>query len=178
MAAVTICSDFGAQKYKVIFCFHCFPPICHDVAASDAMIFVFWMLSIKPTYSLSRVTFIKRLFSSSLSAIRLVSSAYFRWLIFLCQSCFHLEIPPAQCFSLCSLCRSYISKVAIIQPRGTPFPFWSQSVVLFPVLIVASWPAYKFIKRQVRLSGIPWNLFQNFPKFIVIHIVKVSIKPK
>ena len=25
MAAVTICSDFGAQKNKVCHCFHCFP---------------------------------------------------------------------------------------------------------------------------------------------------------
>ena len=25
MAALTICSDFGAQKYKVSHCFHCFP---------------------------------------------------------------------------------------------------------------------------------------------------------
>ena len=25
MAAVTICNDFGAQKYKVCHCFHCFP---------------------------------------------------------------------------------------------------------------------------------------------------------
>ena len=36
----------------------------------DAMIFVFWTLSFKPTFSLSSFTFIKRLFSSSsLSAI-------------------------------------------------------------------------------------------------------------
>ena len=43
----------------------------------DAMIFLFWMLSFKPTFSLSSFTFIKRLFSSSsLSAIRVVSSAY------------------------------------------------------------------------------------------------------
>ena len=36
-----------------------------------AMIFVFWMLSFKPTFSLSSFTFTKRLFSySSLSAIR------------------------------------------------------------------------------------------------------------
>ena len=42
------------------------------------------MLSFKPTFSLSTFTFIKRLFSSSsLSAIRVVSSAYLRWLIFL-----------------------------------------------------------------------------------------------
>ena len=31
----------------------------------DAMIFVFWMLSFKPTFSLSSFTFVKRLFSSS-----------------------------------------------------------------------------------------------------------------
>ena len=50
----------------------------------DAMIFIFWMLSLKPTFSLSSFTFIKRLFSSSLlSAIRVVSSAYLRLLIFL-----------------------------------------------------------------------------------------------
>ena len=49
-----------------------------------AMIFVFWMLSFKPAFSLSPFTFIKRLFSfSSLSAIMVVSSAYLRLLIFL-----------------------------------------------------------------------------------------------
>ena len=39
------------------------------------------MLSFKPTFSLSSFTFIKRLFSSLLSAIRVVSSAYLRLLI-------------------------------------------------------------------------------------------------
>ena len=34
-----------------------------------AMILVFWIMSFKPTFSLSCFTFIKRLFSSSLSAI-------------------------------------------------------------------------------------------------------------
>ena len=44
----------------------------------DAMILVFWMLSIKPPFSLSSFN---RLFSfSSLSAIRVVSSAYLRLL--------------------------------------------------------------------------------------------------
>ena len=41
------------------------------------------MLSFKPTFSLSSFTSIKRPFSSSLSAIRVVSSAYLRLLIFL-----------------------------------------------------------------------------------------------
>ena len=60
------------------------PSIYHEVMEPDAMILVFWMLSFKPTFSLSSFTFIKRLFSSSLlSAIRVVSSAYLRLLIFL-----------------------------------------------------------------------------------------------
>ena len=43
----------------------------------DVMILVFWMLSFKPTFSLSSFTFIKMLFSSSsLSSISLVSFAY------------------------------------------------------------------------------------------------------
>src|SRR5574337_510375 len=41
------------------------------------------MLSFKPAFSLSSFTVIKRLFSSLLSAIRVVSSAYLRLLIFL-----------------------------------------------------------------------------------------------
>ena len=60
------------------------PSICHELMGPDAMIFVFWMLSFKPSFSLSSFTFIKRLFSSSsLSAVRMVSSAYLRLLIFL-----------------------------------------------------------------------------------------------
>jgi len=60
------------------------PSMYHEVMGPDAMILLFWMLSFKPTFSLSSFTFIKRLFSSSsLSAIRVVSSAYLRLLIFL-----------------------------------------------------------------------------------------------
>ena len=57
------------------------PSICQEVMWPDAMILVFWMLSFKPAFSLS--SFIRRLFSSSLSAIRMVSSAFLRLLIFL-----------------------------------------------------------------------------------------------
>ena len=58
--------------------------IFHEVVGPDSMILAFWILSFKPAFSLSSVTFIKRLFSSSsLSAIRVVSSAYLRLLIFL-----------------------------------------------------------------------------------------------
>ena len=60
------------------------PSICHEVMRLDVMIFIFWMLSFKPAFSFSSFTFIKRLFSFfSFSAIRVVSSAYLRLLIFL-----------------------------------------------------------------------------------------------
>ena len=58
--------------------------ICYEVMGTDAMIFVFFMLSFKPGFLLFSFTFIKRLFSSSLlSAIRVVLYAYLRLLIFL-----------------------------------------------------------------------------------------------
>ena len=59
------------------------PSICHKVMGPDAIILVFWMLSFKISLSLSSFTLINRLFHfSSLSAIKVVSSAYLRLLIF------------------------------------------------------------------------------------------------
>ena len=51
-----------------------------------------------------------------------------------------------------------------IQPWRTPLPIWNQPVVPCPVLTVASWPAYKFLKRQVRWPGIPisFRIFHSF----------------
>ena len=57
-----------------------------------------------------------------------------------------------------------------IQPWCTPFHIWNQSVVPCAVLTVASWPAYRFLRRQVRWFGIPisFKIFQ----LAVIHTVK------
>ena len=41
MAAVTIRSDFRAQKEEICHCFHLSPSICHKVMGLDAMILVF-----------------------------------------------------------------------------------------------------------------------------------------
>ena len=72
------------QKIKSVTVFNVSPSICHEEIGLDAMILVFWMLSFKPNFSLFSFTFINRLFSCSLiSAIRVVSSAYLRLLIFL-----------------------------------------------------------------------------------------------
>ena len=57
-----------------------------------------------------------------------------------------------------------------IQPWHTPVPIRNQFVVQGPVLTVVSCPAYRFLRRQVRSSGIPisWRNFQ----FVVIYTVK------
>ena len=74
----------GPKKTKSVTVSVVSPSICHEVMGPDAMTLVFCMLSFKPTFSLSSFTFIKRLFSFPLlSAIRVVSSAYPRLLIFL-----------------------------------------------------------------------------------------------
>ena len=49
IAAVTIYSDLKTQENKACHCFHCFPTY---LPWSDG-IFVFWMLSFKPAFSLS-----------------------------------------------------------------------------------------------------------------------------
>ena len=130
------------------------------------------MLSFKPTFLLSYFTFIKRLFSSFLlSAIRVVSSAYLRLLIFLPE----ILIPVCSSSSLAFFMMYSAYKLNKqgnnIQPWRTTFPIWDQFVVPCPVLTVASWPAERFLRRQVRWSGIPIS-FKNFPQFVVIHTVK------
>ena len=119
------------------------------------MIFVFWRLSFKPAFSLSSLTFIKMLFSSSLSAIRVLSSAYQRLLIFLLGILIPACASSSQEFWM--MCSAYkLNKQSDnIKHWHTSFPIWNQSIVPCPVLPVASLPACKFLRRQVRLSGNP-----------------------
>ena len=42
-----------------------------------------------------------------------------------------------------------------MQPWRIPFPVWNQLAFPCPVLTAASWPAYRFLRKEVRLSGIP-----------------------
>ena len=80
------------------------PSMCHEIMGPDARIFVFYMLSFKPASLLYSSTFIKRLFSSSsLSAIRVVLSAYLSYWYFSRQSWFQLVLHPARHFAWCTL---------------------------------------------------------------------------
>ena len=113
-------------KSSTVFTFS--PPICHEVMGPDAMIYVFWTLSFKPVFSLSSFTLTKRLFSSSsLSVIRLVSSAYLRLLVFLPA----ILIPPCDSCSLAfhMMYSAYkLNKQADnIQPCHTLSPILNQS---------------------------------------------------
>ena len=57
-----------------------------------------------------------------------------------------------------------------IQPCHTPFAIVNYSLVPLPAQTVASWPAYRLLKRHVRSSGshISLRIFQ----LVLIHTVK------
>ena len=135
------------------------PSICHEVMGPNAMIFMLWMLSGKSAFSLSSYTFIKRLFSSSsLSAMRVISSAYLRLLIFSTE--ISIPVCTSSILAFHMMCSAYTlnKRGDKIQPWFTPFPVRNQCVVTCPVLTVASWPVYRFLRRQLRQSGIPISL--------------------
>ena len=137
MAAVTTCSDFGVPKNKVCHSFLCFPIYlpgsdgtrCHDLR----------FLNVEPTFSLFSFTFIKRLFSSfSLSAIRVMSSAYLKLLIFLSAILIPACASPSLAFYMMYSAYKLNKQDDNIQPRRTPCPVRNQSVVTCQVLTIAS----------------------------------------
>ena len=172
MAAITICRDFGAPQNKVSHCFHCFPIYLPEVMGPDAMILVFWMLSFKPAFSLCSLSLIKRLLSYSLLN-RVVSFAYLRLLIFLPAVLIPACDSSSLTFHMMYSAQKLNKQGDHIQPWQSPFPILNQSVVPCLVLTIASWPAYRFLRRQVRWSGIPVS--KNFPQFAVIHTVKALV---
>ena len=113
------------------------------------------MLSFRQTFSLSSCTFIKRLFSSySLSAIRVVSSAYLRLLIFL----------PAVLIPACASS----SQGFLMIYSASSFPY------LGPVCCSVSSSNYCFltcIQVSQKAGQVVWNS-KNFPEFVVVHTVK------
>ena len=123
------------------------------------------MLNFKPAFLLSSFIFIKRLFFCSkeeVSAVRVVSSAYLRLLIFLLAILIPAWASSSSAFRMMYSAYKLNKQGDNIQPWYTPFPIWNQSIVPRPVLTVAPWPAYRFLRRQVRWSGISISL-KNFP---------------
>ena len=110
-----------------------------------------------------------RAFLVSLHFLRVVSSAYLRWLIFLPAILIPACASSGPAFRmLYAACRLH-KQGDNIQPWGTPFPIWNHSVVPCPVLTVACTQISQEAGKVVWYS----HLFKNFPQFVVIHTVKV-----
>ena len=143
-AAVNIHSDFRPQEEEICHYFHIFP--FYLLWSNGAR---FHDLSFKLVLSLSSFTLIKRLFSSSsLSAIRVALFVYLRLLMFLPP----ILIPSYNSSSpgFIMMCSEYrLNKHCDSrQPCHNSFSILNQSVVLYRVLTVASWPTYRFLRRQ------------------------------
>ena len=154
MAAVTICRDFGAPKNKVCHCFHCFSIYlpwsdgtgCHDRSFLNVVLSQLFHspLSLSSGGCLVFFTFCHKGGVICISEVIDISPGN---LDSSCASSSPAFLMMYSAYKLNKQCDS-------IQPWHTPFPIWNQSVVPCPVLTVASWPAYRFLKRQVRWSGL------------------------
>ena len=143
----------------------------------DAMIFVFWMLSFKANLSLSSFTFIKRLFSSSLSALRVVSSAYLRLLIFL-----PAILIPACAYSSPAFLMMYsaykLNKQGDnIQPWRTPFPIWNQSVVPYDLAYgLRGFSVSRMIRDEMMYLNVDemkeWGVLITWKRYATAAVVK------
>ena len=119
------------------------------------MIIVFWRLSFKPDFPLSSFIFIKWFLSSfSLFAMKMLSFAYLKLLTFLLVILI-LACASAPCFSW------YIPHK--LNKHGDKIRPWQYTPFPCPFLTVAGWPAYRFLRRQVRWSGISisWRIFHS-----------------
>ena len=139
MSEIIVHSDFGVQEIKSVTASTFSLSICHEVMRLAAMILVYVMLIFKPAFSLSSFTFIKMLFTFLLfSAIRVVSSAYLRSLIF------PLAILIPACASFSSIFHMMYSAYKLNnqgdnkEPCHTLFPILNQSVISYLILTVPS----------------------------------------
>jgi len=134
--------------------------VCHDLSCfCCCCCCCFLLFNLKPALSFSSFTLIKRLFSSSsLSATRVVASTYLKLLMFLPPILIPACNSPSPAF-LMMWSEYRLNKQGDSRlPCGIPFLILNQSVVPYRVLMVASWPTYRFLRKQVRWSGIPISL--------------------
>ena len=169
MAAVIILQWFWSPRgKKICHCFHVFP---FYLPRSDGTgCHVFLMLRLKPAFSLSSFILIKRLFSSSsLSAIRVVSFAYMRVLIFLLAILISASDSFSPEFHMIFSALKLNKQSDNIQPWHTPFPILNQSVVSCPVCFLT----HIQVSQETGTVGWYSHLFKNFPHSVVIHAIKI-----
>ena len=171
MAAVTICHDFGAQEKEICHYFH-LPfhlPWWNRGRCLDHSFFL--VFSLKPVLSLSSFTLIKRLCSSSssLSAIRVVSSAYLRLLMFLLP----VLIPACNSSSpafllMCSVHR--LNRVTADSLVVLLFQSWTNQLFHTGsyLMLLDLHTGFSGDSKTVWYS----QLSKSFPRFVMIHTVK------
>ena len=121
------------------------------------------MLSFKPAFSLSSFTFIKRLFSSSLlSAIRVVSSAYLRLLIFLPAILIQACTSSSPAFHMRYSAYKLSKQGDNIQPCLNSFPNFELVHCSMSSSNCCFLTCIQILRRQVRWFWYS-HLFQNFP---------------
>ena len=134
MAAVTVHSDFGAQENKICHCFNYLPIYlsrsdetrCHDLS--------FLNIEFQASFSISSFHPLQEALFSSLSAIRVVSSACLRLLIFLLAILIPAWASSSPAFHMMYFAYKLNKQGDNIQPWHTPFPISNQFIV--PCLIL------------------------------------------
>ena len=120
-------------------------------------------------FSLSTFTFIKRLLSpSSFSAIRVVSCAYLKLLIFLPEDLISAWASSSPAFHMMDSAYNLNKQSDNIQPWHTPFTIWNQSIVTCPVLTCfLTW-----IQVFQEAWKVIWyfHLFKKFPSFFFLFL--------
>ena len=167
MAAGPICSDFGAPKNQVCHCFHHFPTDfpwndetgCHDLSVEF------------------KTTFFSLLFQFHQEALKFFNFCYNGGVICI----FDIidialgNLGSSLCFIHPSISHDFSAyklnkQRDNFQPWCTPFLIWNQCIFPCPVLTVAYWLAYRFLRSQVRWSGV--SMFLRIFQFFVTHTVK------
>ena len=159
VAAVTICSGLEPKKIKSVTAFTFFlfylpwsdGTGCHDLG--------FFSVEFQASF----FTCLFHPHQETLVHLHSLPLEWFHLHIWGCwyfcqQSWFQLVIHPSPAFHIMYSEYKLNKQSDSIKPWQTPFSILNQSVVLCPLLTVASWPAFRFLRRQVRWSGIPISL--------------------
>ena len=152
MAAVTICSDFGAPQNKVWHCFHCFPIYfpwsdgtrCHDLR--------FLNVELAANFVTLLFHFRQEAFSSSsFSAIKVVSCAYLSLLIFLPAILIPACASSSPTFLMMHSAYKLNKQGDNIQPCSTPFPIYHLAILIHGYTTVPSPnPQHIYSRRHVQ----------------------------
>ena len=146
-----VCSSSGSLSFLAASRLMPQRTVRYSKTGPDAGILVFWIFSFNQPFH-SSFSLIKRLFSfSSLPAIRVVSSAYLRLLIFLLAILTPAYESSRLAFHMIYSAQKLKKSGDNIQPWCAPSPILNQSIVPHTVLTVASWLSYKFIRRPETL---------------------------